>query len=95
MIEVEENVPINANFGVRISGDSMEPQFSDGQIVWVHQQQIIEDGEIGIFIYNGDAYCKKYKSDSNGVYLISLNPQYSPIQVLETDELRVFGKVVR
>lgn len=94
MIEVDENVPIHANFGVRISGDSMEPQFSDGQIVWVHQQQTIDDGEIGIFIYNGDAYCKKYKTDCNGVYLISLNQEYAPIQIAENDELRVFGKVV-
>lgn len=94
IVDVDDSVPANANFGVRISGDSMEPRFNDGQIVWVHQQQTIQNGEIGIFIYNGDAYCKKYESDENGVRLISLNHAYSPILLSDNDELRVFGKVV-
>lgn len=94
MIEVGEEVPVSANFGVRISGDSMQPRFIDGQIVWVQQQQTIQNGEIGIFLYNGDAYCKKFKSDANGAALISLNNAYEPIHIAEADELRVFGKVV-
>ena len=94
MIEVDEKVPVSANFGVRISGDSMEPQYMDGQIVWVQQQQTIQSGEIGIFLYNGDAYCKKFESNAGGSSLISLNKAYEPIQITEMDELRVFGKVV-
>lgn len=94
LIEVGEDVPMNANFGVRICGDSMEPRFQDGQIVWVHQQQTIENGEIGIFLYNGDAYCKKFAANRDGAALVSLNTAYAPIQLLQSDELRVFGKVV-
>lgn len=94
MIEVGEEVPVNANFGVRVSGDSMHPRFIDGQIVWVQQQQTIQTGEIGIFLYNGDAYCKKFESGADGASLISLNKSYEPIHIAETDELRVFGKVV-
>ena len=93
MIEVGEDVPANADFGVKISGDSMEPRFANGQIVWVHRQQTIEHGEIGIFLYNGDAYCKKYDCQ-NGLQLISYNRAYEPIQVSNHDDLRVFGKVV-
>ena len=66
----------------------------DGQIVWVQQQQTIQSGEIGIFLYNGDAYCKKFESNNGGSSLISLNKAYEPIQITEMDELRVFGKVV-
>ena len=73
LIEVGEDVPANTDFGVRIAGDSMEPRFRDGQIVWVHQQQTVENGEIGIFLYNGDSYCKKFSSTEDGVQLISLN----------------------
>lgn len=94
LVEVGEEVPANANFGVRISGDSMQPRFIDGQIVWVHQQQTIHDGEIGIFLYNGDAYCKKFESSKDGIALISLNKAYEPIQITEIGDLRVFGKVV-
>jgi len=94
LVEVGEEVPANANFGVRISGDSMQPRFIDGQIVWVHQQQTIRNGEIGIFLYNGDAYCKKFESDKDGITLTSLNKAYEPIHVTEIGDLRVFGKVV-
>lgn len=94
MIEVGEEVPESANFGVRIAGDSMHPRFIDGQIVWVQQQHTIQNGEIGIFMYNGDAYCKKFEFGANGASLISLNKSYAPIHIAETDELHVFGKVV-
>ncbi len=94
LVEVGEEVPMSANFGVRISGDSMQPRFINGQIVWVHQQQTINDGEIGIFLYNGDAYCKKFSQKNGAVTLISLNTAYSPITIEEDSEFRVFGKVV-
>ena len=93
LVEVGSEVPMTANFGVRIAGDSMQPRFIDGQVVWVHQQQTIQSGEIGIFLYNGNAYCKKLV-ESNGIQLLSLNHKYPPIQILPDYEFRVFGKVV-
>lgn len=59
LIDVDENVPEAATLAVRISGDSMTPLFNDGQIVYVHHQQELENGEIGIFVLNGEAFCKK------------------------------------
>lgn len=94
LINVGEEVPINANFGVRIAGDSMHPRFINGQIVWVHQQQTIQDGEIGIFLYNGDAYCKKFVLNNGQAQLVSLNSAYAPLFITENSEFRVFGKVV-
>lgn len=93
LIDVDESVPENANLAVRISGDSMTPLFRDGQIVYVRQQPDLKDGEIGIFVLNGDAYCKKLETDG-GVKLVSLNPSYKPINVKYSYELRVIGKVV-
>lgn len=34
MVSVGSEVPINANFGVRVSGDSVEPSYHDQQVVW-------------------------------------------------------------
>ncbi len=93
-IETEGVLPIDASFGVKIFGNSMEPKFSDGQVAWVHSQSQVEDGEIGIFALNGDAYIKKLQNDEAGLFLISLNEEYSPIPVGENDRLDVFGKVV-
>ena len=95
LIEVDDAVPMSANFAVRISGDSMLPMFSDRQIVYVRQQQTLEPGDIGIFVLNGDAYCKKLGTDGGQTCLISLNGEkYKPIDISENDELRVLGRVV-
>ena len=90
----ESILPKGTTFGVRISGDSMEPEFSDGQIAWVLQQESVANGEIGIFSLNGEAYIKKLQNDKDGIFLISLNEKYSPIPVGEDDRLDIFGKVL-
>ena len=86
--------PEDTTFGVRISGDSMEPEFHDGQIAWVLQQESVANGEIGIFALNGEAYIKKLQNDKDGIFLISLNEKYAPIKVGENDRLDIFGKVL-
>ena len=94
-IEVGSEVPENADFGVTISGDSMEPQFVNGQTVWVHAQSILNDGEIGIFYHNGESFIKKLGHHGNDTVLISLNSvKYPPRRICEGDEFIVFGKVV-
>ncbi len=92
--EVGEEVPRNADYGVQITGNSMEPRYKDKQIVWVHQQSTLSNGEIGIFYLNGEAFCKKLQDEGDGPVLISLNEEYSPKIVKETDDFMIFGKVL-
>ena len=74
----------------------MEPAFHDHDMVYVHQQETLDDGEIGIFSLNDNAYIKKLRNDSDGTFLISLNQKYAPIPVhLDRDDFRIFGKVCR
>ena len=75
----EASVPSNADFAVRVSGDSMEPTYHDGQIVWVQLCDTVSVGQVGIFIYDGEGFIKMYQevnpsqedieeyTDSNGV----------------------------
>lgn len=93
LIEVDETVPLSATFAVRVSGDSMEPRFIHRQIIYVKPQQTLEKGEIGVFLLNGDAYCKQLGGGETP-QLISLNPAYAPIPVGEYADFRVLGKVV-
>ena len=88
------DIPAEATFGVHISGDSMEPLYLDGQIIWIHKQETLEEGEIGVFFLDGDAYVKKYHQSDSGIQLISLNKKYAPIQVTSGSTLKTFGKVV-
>ncbi|MBR5381268.1 MAG: LexA family transcriptional regulator, partial [Oscillospiraceae bacterium] len=55
-----DKVPEGADFGVRVSGDSMEPTYHDGQIVWVHECESLSPGEVGVFIYDGEGFIKLY-----------------------------------
>ncbi|MBQ7636027.1 MAG: S24 family peptidase [Lachnospiraceae bacterium] len=93
-VEVGDEVSMAADFGIRIKGNSMEPRYNNGQTVWIKRCESLENGEIGIFFLNGNAYCKKLKKSPEGVSLISLNPDYKPINIREEDELAIFGKVL-
>lgn len=94
LINVGSEVPEYADFGIRIHGNSMEPQYVNGQIVWVEQTKQLNNGEIGIFFLDGNAYCKKLKDDAEGLFLMSLNPDYNPITITETSDFLIFGRVV-
>lgn len=90
MIDVDNTVPSQADYAVRVSGNSMMPRFVDQQVVFIHEQSTLDEGEIGIFCLNNDTYIKKLGKGC----LISLNPAYDPIPIREHDSFRVFGKVV-
>lgn len=92
--EVGALVPDNADFGVRISGDSMEPDYYSGEIAWIQKKDSLSNGEIGIFYLNGEAYIKKLSDGPEGSFLISLNEKYKPIAIKESDSFKIYGKVV-
>ncbi|MBQ9939949.1 MAG: helix-turn-helix domain-containing protein [Clostridia bacterium] len=92
--ERNENVPHHADFGVRVSGDSMEPIIKNNCVVWVHRQDTVDVGSTGIFVLNGESLCKKLDFRNGKCLLTSNNPAYRPIEVLESDDLRVVGKVL-
>jgi len=65
MVSVPENMlPSGTDFGVRVTGDSMEPMYHDGQIVWVKECSQVGVGEVGIFIYDGDGFIKVYNEQA-------------------------------
>ena len=91
----EIHVPDNektqmADFALRISGNSMEPKYHDGDILLVQDTDSVEVGELGIFILDGNGYFKKYGGDC----LISLNPEYGEIMLKEYAEAVCCGRVV-
>lgn len=79
-----------ANYAVRVSGDSMEPRFHDGDIVLVETCPSVEKGEIGIFVVNGEGYIKQY----DGRTLLSLNPKRKNIHLNEDDTVYCRGRVL-
>ena len=94
MIEAPAFVPVSADFALRITGNSMEPLFQDGRIVWIKAQDVLDSGDIGIFVYYDEVYCKKLIVDDGTAYLRSLNPAYEDIEIKDDFGFRAIGKVV-
>lgn len=86
-----EQVPEKAHYCARVNGDSMEPAYMDGDIVFVERLEgSVNEGEVGIFFLNGDGYIKRLGRGE----LLSLNPRYAPIPLHDYDDLRCQGRVL-
>lgn len=79
-----------ADYAIKVSGNSMEPDYYDGDIVLVSQKAELSHGDVGIFIINNDAYIKEYGETE----LISRNPDADNIIISEYDNIVCMGKVV-
>lgn len=77
-----------ADYAVKVSGDSMEPKYHDGDIVIVESCGQVPVGAIGIFLVGGESYIKKYAGDR----LHSVNPAYKDIQL--TGDSICLGRVL-
>lgn len=98
--EISEDMAASGEFfGLKIHGNSMEPKFSEGDVVIVRQQNDAESGDIVIATVNGDeATCKRLRKYRDGIELVSSNPEYKPMffsnQEIVEKPIRILGKVV-
>lgn len=88
-------IPVNektetADFALRVSGDSMEPKYHNGDLLLVEEANSVEEGELGIFMLDGDGFFKKFGGDR----LISLNENYGPILLKDHERVECCGRVV-
>lgn len=87
-------------FALKVRGDSMTPEFKEGDIVIIREQEDVESGEIAVVLINGDeATMKKVKKTKDGIFLYAFNPSvYEPHfytnQEIESLPVRIIGKVI-
>ena len=91
---IELPVDVDADFVIPIKGDSMEPDYHDGDLVFIQTSVELNDGVIGVFNYNGDAYIKQLVIDKDQAYLHSLNPAYKDMPITPDTDFRIIGEVV-
>ncbi|MGN1139511.1 MAG: LexA family protein, partial [Ruminococcus sp.] len=98
--EISEEMARNGEyFALSVKGDSMEPRFTDGDVVIVRKQEDINNGDIAIIMVNGDeATIKKVQKFEGGINLIPSNPVYDVITYSNKDIIEkpvvCLGKVV-
>lgn len=96
-VEVSTNVPSNADFALVVRGDSMEDEYYDGDIVFYRSQNQVENGELAIVEIEGDGVTFKkviFDYDNKKIILRSLNEKY-PDRIVDSDQARIIGKVVK
>lgn len=84
-------------FYLRAEGDSMAPDIKEGDLVLVHQQEEVENGELAVVIMDGEeGMLKKFIRKGNAVVLQSFNPEYPPRVLVgeELQALRIAGRVM-
>ncbi|WP_034907580.1 LexA family protein [Eremococcus coleocola] len=93
--EATSYIPDGAEVALVINGDSMEPDFKDGSIVYYKKQPTLETGELGIFEIDGAVTFKKYKPnyEDETIHLVSLNQDYEDM-IFPGDKVKVLGKVI-
>ncbi len=84
-------------FILRVTGDSMNKEFKEGDLLLIEKTPCLESGEIGVIRVNGDeATVKKFVRNDNLIQLIPLsdNKDYLP-QVIDINkkEIEIVGKV--
>lgn len=73
--------PQAAMFAVKVQGNSMEPHFPDGSIVFCNKDPL-RDGDVGVFIVDGAGVIKQYHKEGGIVYLFSLNRKRADADIM-------------
>ena len=93
---VPESSPVA--FAVRISGDSMEPDFRNGETV-LCERRMPEPGDMAVVMVNGGVIVKRFRKDALGtLYFISTNPDRRGLDVIVRadgqDAVNWLGRVI-
>lgn len=89
-------VEFDADYVVPVYGDSMEPEYHDGDYIFVESTVNVSDGEVGVFEYYGATYVKQLILEDDHAYLHSFNQNgdYEDMKVDADSDFRVLGRVV-
>ena len=93
------NNNIDADFCLYAKGDSMiGARIMDGDIVFIKQQSVVQNGEIAAVIIDNEATLKRvyYYPERNKLVLSAENPMYEPLVYIneELNSIRILGKAV-
>ena len=98
---IEEYVSIPkdlaGDFALKCKGDSMiNARIFDGDIVYIRQQDTVENGEIAAVLIDNEATLKRFKRLPDRIILSPENPMYDPLVYRneEMNNVRILGKAV-
>ncbi len=92
-VSVKGEIPTH-DIALQVNGNSMEPMFHDKEIIFIEKTHEIKNGQIGVFIIDGEAYVKKVFVEDDRLTLVSLNKDYPDLHFYENQSVELVGKVI-
>ena len=84
-----------ATFYIRVEGDSMEPKIQTGALLIVDRMAETKDEDIVVARIGSEFMVKKLCVEKDGrIWLVSENTAYQPVQITESMDFEVWGKVI-
>ena len=78
-IEVDEQPPRH-DIATKVSGDSMQPDYQDGDILYLVDKGLTTyNGDLAVIVYGDRSYFKKIYTENGRLRLVSLNDKYEDI----------------
>lgn len=85
-------INVDEYFALKVTGDSMEPILYEGDIVIVHQQPTIDNGQVAVVLVDDEATIKKVNTYNSFIELTAFNSYYPPKRL--NKGFKIIGKVV-
>lgn len=84
----------NYDVAAYIHGDSMMPQFSDGEVALINETGFDYSGAVYAIYLNGQTFIKKVYKEDGHYRIVSINDDYEDRYAYAEDEFRIVGKVI-
>lgn len=96
-IEVDEKPPRH-DIATKVSGDSMQPDYQDGDILYLVDKGLTTyNGDLAVIAYGDRSYFKKIYTENGRLRLVSLNDKYEDITLdfppAEDTHIKIFSVV--
>ena len=79
-------------YALRVLGDSMEPEFKEGEVIVIEPQVTPEEGAYVIVLHDNDFLFRQLSRENNRWYLKPLNNHYPTIEMRNEDSIK--GRIV-
>lgn len=96
LIRRTEGIPAEADFSLVLGDGAMEPLLHQGQTVYVSCRAALREQDVGLFLIDGQVYCRRWCEDYNGA-LVLLDGEEKGCIYLDREQRRhclCLGKVL-
>ena len=93
---VDVGSSVQADFALEVQGESMEPVYKDGDVVYIRSQSDVSDGQVAAVVIDDSATLKRVYHLPIGVQLMPINPAFAPMlfTAQNSNSVRILGLAV-